>query len=118
MHVPLYAAHARDKDSGANGMIRYKIAGSNDPKTGGNSLFAVDSKSGHITLKRHLDFETTQRHTLVITASDMGSPSLEANLTILVEVQDCNDNYPVFEQKDYNVKVLESLPVNSQVGKY
>lgn len=110
--TPLYAAHARDRDSGSNGVIRYKIA--NAASNGG--LFEVDSKTGHLTLKRHLDYEIAQRHSLIITATDTGIPPLSANLTILVEVQDVNDNPPVFEQAEYSVKVLETLPVNWQVS--
>lgn len=110
--TPLYAAHARDRDSGSNGVIRYKIA--NAASNGG--LFDVDPKTGHLTLKRHLDYEISQRHSLIITATDIGIPPLSANLTILVEVQDVNDNPPVFEQAEYSVKVLETLPVNWQVS--
>lgn len=108
----LYAAHARDPDSGPNGLVRYKI--SNTVANGG--LFAVDPKLGHLTLRRRLDYESAQRHTIVITATDSGVPPLSANLTIIVEVQDVNDNPPVFEQAEYSVKVLETIPVNSQVS--
>nr|CAD7198839.1 unnamed protein product [Timema douglasi] len=109
--IPLYAAHARDKDSGRNGAVRYKLASS--PGTEG--LFVIDPRQGHITLSRPLDYETTQRHSLVLTASDSGDPPRSANLTVLVEVQDVNDNPPVFERMEYAISVLESLPVNSQV---
>jgi protocadherin-16/23 len=81
-------------------------------------LFAVDSRLGHLTLARHLDYETAQRHSLVVIATDTGEPPLSANLTVLVEVQDVNDNRPVFERAEYAVDVLESLPVNSQVKNY
>lgn len=107
--VPLYAAHAQDRDSGVNGIVHYKIA-----SNGG--LFDIDANSGHLTLTKHLDYEATQRHSLIITATDTGMPSLSANLTVFVEVQDINDNPPVFERSEYTLKVLESLPVNSQVG--
>lgn len=109
--TPIYAAHAQDKDSGINGIVHYKLS-SNAIKSG---LFAIDSNLGSLTIVRHLDYEAVQRHSLTITASDAGIPSLSANLTVLVEVQDVNDNAPVFEQTEYNVKALESLPVNSQV---
>nr|CAD7585579.1 unnamed protein product [Timema genevievae] len=109
--IPLYAAHARDKDSGRNGAVRYKLASS--PGTEG--LFVIDPRQGHITLSRPLDYETTQRHSLVLTASDSGDPPRSANLTVLVEVQDVNDNPPVFERMEYSISVLESLPLNSQV---
>ncbi|XP_044255905.1 protein dachsous [Tribolium madens] len=109
--IALYAAHARDRDSGANGVVRYKIV--NNGATGG--LFNVDPKLGHLTLTRHLDYETTQRHSLIITATDTGIPPLSANLTVLVEVQDVNDNPPVFERNEYSKSVEEARPVNSQI---
>ncbi|KAB0799258.1 hypothetical protein PPYR_07138 [Photinus pyralis] len=109
--TPIYAANARDKDSGINGVVRYKLS-NNALKAG---LFSVDPKLGHLTIIRNLDYETVQRHSLIITASDTGVPSLSANLTVLVEVQDVNDNPPVFERAEYTIKVPESLPVNSQI---
>ena len=112
--IPLYAAQARDRDSGRNGIVRYRLtSAAGGSSTGG--LFAVDPRLGHITLVRHLDYETAQRHSLIVHATDTGEPPLSANLTVLVEVQDVNDNRPVFERVEYTVDVLESLPVNSQV---
>lgn len=107
---PLYEAHARDRDSGENSIVRYRLASSS-----ASGLFAIDPRLGHLTLLRHLDYEDSQRHNLVIQASDTGTPSLTSNLTVLVEVQDVNDNTPVFERPEYAVSVLESLAVNSQV---
>lgn len=95
-----------------NSQIRYKIA--NKASVGG--LFEVDPKLGYLTLARRLDYETFQRHNLIITATDTGNPPLSANLTVLVEVQDVNDNPPVFEQAEYKVNVLETLSVNTQVS--
>ncbi|XP_055546785.1 protein dachsous [Wyeomyia smithii] len=109
---PLYAANAHDKDSGMSGVITYRLS-NNGPTTG--TLFSIDSRSGHLSLARPLDYETIQRHTLIVTASDSGIPSLSTNLTILVEVQDVNDNAPVFEKHEYLIKVLESTPSNSQI---
>ncbi|KAK9891679.1 hypothetical protein WA026_015647 [Henosepilachna vigintioctopunctata] len=57
----------------------------------------------------------SQRHSLIVTATDTGNPPLSANLTIFVDVQDFNDNPPVFERNEYDIQVSESLPVNSQI---
>jgi len=108
---PLYEAHAKDRDSGENSIIRYRLVGSSSA-----GVFAMDARLGHLTLLKHLDYETAQRHSLVIQASDTGTPSLSSNLTVLVEVQDVNDNTPVFEKEEYAVKIVESLAVNSQVS--
>lgn len=121
--TPLYAANAHDRDSGKSGIVRYRltnVGGSNSGDGGSTSmttgLFTIDSHNGHLTLSRHLDYETAQRHTLIVSATDSGEPPLSANLTILVEVQDVNDNPPVFERNEYSVNVIESMPINSQVN--
>lgn len=112
----VYAANAVDKDSGKNKIVRYRLASIDAGKRGiVPHLFAIDDMTGHLTLLRHLDYETAQKHTLVVTATDLGEPPLQSNLTILVEVQDVNDNFPIFEQTEYAANVLESVPINSQV---
>lgn len=129
--TPLYAANAHDKDSEKSGMVRYRLTNvddmhttntislsspiSNSDRKNGPNLFSIDPENGHLTLLRHLDYETAQRHALIVTASDMGEPPLTANLTILVEVQDVNDNTPTFERSEYSISVVESTQINSQV---
>lgn len=129
--TPLYAANAHDKDSGKSGMVRYRLTNVDDMHTTNTislsssistadrknspNVFSIDAESGHLTLLRHLDYETAQRHALIITASDSGEPPLMANLTILVEVQDVNDNSPTFERNEYSISVVESTQINSQV---
>lgn len=95
-------------------MIRYRLYTGQSGTS--RDLFSIDSRLGYLTLTRRLDYEVAQRHSLVIVASDTGVPSLSSNLTLVVEVQDVNDNPPVFERAEYSVTVLESLPINSQVG--
>ncbi|XP_030238562.1 protein dachsous [Drosophila navojoa] len=123
--TPLFAAHAHDKDSGSSGQVTYSIRGNANatqqgPGRGkaqptGAALFAIDARSGHLVLSRHLDYETAQRHSLIVTATDGGLPPLSADLTILVDVQDVNDNPPVFERDEYAVNVSESRAVNAQI---
>nr|ALL98470.1 dachsous Ex isoform [Drosophila melanogaster] len=108
--APLYAAHAHDKDSGSSGQVTYSLV-----KESGKGLFAIDARSGHLILSQHLDYESSQRHTLIVTATDGGVPSLSTNLTILVDVQDVNDNPPVFEKDEYSVNVSESRSINAQI---
>ncbi len=107
--TPIYAAHAHDLDSGDNGAVLYQLLTNPD-----REMFKIDAHHGFITLGRKLDYETTQKYTLVISAYDKGTPSLRSNLTLNIEVQDVNDNPPVFDKEEYRVNVLESLPANSQ----
>uniref|UniRef100_A0A6P4FXR2 Protein dachsous n=1 Tax=Drosophila rhopaloa TaxID=1041015 RepID=A0A6P4FXR2_DRORH len=108
--APLYAAHAHDKDSGSSGQVTYSLV-----RDSGKRLFAIDARSGHLVLSKHLDYETSQRHSLIVTATDGGVPSHSTNLTILVDVQDVNDNPPVFEKDEYSVNVSESRSINAQI---
>lgn len=63
-----------------------------------------------------MDYENLVKHTLLITVKDNGTPSLSANLTLVVDVQDVNDNAPVFEHDSYNANILESEAVNTKVS--
>lgn len=109
---PIYTAHATDPDSEANGDVRYELIGSTQEP----SYFQVDRNRGTISLIHGLDYETVHRLTVTVIARDSGVPPLSDNMTLVVDVQDINDNPPVFERPHYAATVLESLPVNSQVS--
>lgn len=109
LHAPLYVAHAVDPDVVPPHPIRYAL-GQNS-----NDLFGIDARSGELYLSRRLDYETQQRHGLLIRAVDGGG--LTANLSLGVEVQDVNDNPPVFERNEYHVEVPEGAKLDSQVRK-
>jgi len=109
LHVPLYVAHATDPDITPLLPIRY-ILGQNS-----NNLFGIDERTGELYLARRLDYETQQRHGLLISALD--GAGLSANLSLSVEVQDVNDNPPVFERNEYHVEVPEGARLDSQVRK-
>lgn len=114
--MALYVVSATDRDSGKSGTITYRLSNSgSNSSANNNNLFSIDANTGYLTLSQHLDFETDQRHTLTVTATDGGEAPLSTNLTIFVEVQDVNDNVPIFERNEYTIKVLESTPINSQV---
>ena len=90
--------------------------------------FAVGETSGGVTLAAGLDRELTEEYQLLLTATDMGSPSLRysplllcgegrgcevcgslcsSSAQLLVTVADVNDNSPVFQQLFYRVEVSE-----------
>ncbi|KAL6268659.1 hypothetical protein P5V15_001791, partial [Pogonomyrmex californicus] len=107
LHVPLYVAHATDPDITPLLPIRY-VLGQNS-----NDLFGIDARTGELYLVRRLDYETQQRHGLLISALD--GAGLSSNLSLSVEVQDVNDNPPVFERNEYHVEVPEGARLDSQI---
>lgn len=109
LHTALYVAHASDADITPATPLRYSI------QQNSNELFGIDARSGEVYLARRLDYETQQRHRLMISALD--GAGLSANLSLNVEVQDVNDNPPVFERNEYYVEVSEGARLNSQVSR-
>jgi len=105
----VYTAVASDRDSGANGEVTYQL----DDPTG---HFTIVPSDGQIKLLRQLDHEKQTQHQLMVIAKDGGSPQRSTELTIFINVQDVNDNSPVFEKSRYVFSVSEAEPVNHQFG--
>ncbi|KAG8278057.1 Cadherin EGF LAG seven-pass G-type receptor 2 [Homalodisca vitripennis] len=102
---------ATDKDMGHNAEVEYAITSINggglDEATG---TFAIDSHSGVVTTRLQLDRERTQVYTVVITATDQALPTNQrksSSVTVVVRIQDDNDNYPQFSERTYSVTVPE-----------
>ena len=100
---PIVTITANDKDLGINAAVEYSIA------SGQTDLFEIDSISGEIKLKDHLDYEKSQSHSLTISAKDKGSIPHPAakNANVQIIVRDYNDNCPKFENSTYEKSVRE-----------
>nr|XP_023649995.1 protocadherin alpha-8-like [Paramormyrops kingsleyae] len=57
---------------------------------------------------RSLDRELVPQYEIIITARDLGSPSLSSVKTVRVELSDVNDNSPVFSQSPYTFYIMEN----------
>ncbi|NXU52532.1 CADN protein, partial [Turnix velox] len=93
---------ALDLDSGLNGRFSFQLLNQSDP----SGQFAVDS-DGWVMVAGLLDHETVTQYQLVVVATDMGQPPLAGSATVLVTLQDVNDNGPEFEAH-YNPVVWEN----------
>ena len=83
---------ATDPDqTSPNNALTYAITGGN---TG--NVFAINPRTGAITVAGALDYEATASYSLVVTVTDGGSPSLNDTATLTITVTDMNDNAPVF----------------------
>ena len=112
--MTIYSAHATDKDSkdNGNGEVRYRLGNSF------NDLFVIDSTSGEIRLSAgaKLNYEVKYLYELVITAYDQGqSKQRSSSMTLVVHVQDSNDNAPVFEHASFATSVSEAASVSSTI---
>uniref|UniRef100_A0A8C1ZWM1 Protocadherin-16 n=1 Tax=Cyprinus carpio TaxID=7962 RepID=A0A8C1ZWM1_CYPCA len=96
---------ARDKDQGPNGDVRYSILP--DKKTHA-SWFTIDPITGIITTANKLDYETDPKPSIKVVATDGGRPPLSSTALVEIDLQDSNDNEPVFESICYNVSIKEN----------
>ncbi|XP_056151341.1 protocadherin gamma-C5-like [Lampris incognitus] len=94
---------AKDPDSGDNGKVKLIVSS--------NSPFKLNpSVSNHYTLVTNgpLDRETLTHHSIKISATDAGKPSLSSEKIVTVDLLDVNDNPPVFSQPSYIIYVKEN----------
>lgn len=82
---------ATDADAIGNA-VTYEI-------TNGNiqGAFQIDSQSGILTPQGTLNREAISRYALSVQVADSGSPSLSSTAIVLIEVQDENDQVPLFD---------------------
>ncbi|GIY59073.1 protocadherin-like wing polarity protein stan [Caerostris extrusa] len=121
---------AEDKDLGVNAAIRVLDANDNDPKF--YTSLIQDSVSegvpiGHSVLRvQAYDADDGPNSEIVysILPTDqpipfavdrIGSPSRSSTASIIIRVQDINDNDPVFEPKSYEASVSEIDPPGTPV---
>lgn len=87
-------------------VFSYSILAGNDM-----GLFRINPTSGLVTLVKPLDYETSTQHTLLVSVTDHGGLSAQAQL--LVQVLDVNEA-PVVNT--FNFTVSENLPQGTFVG--
>ncbi|XP_048194923.1 cadherin-23 isoform X1 [Perognathus longimembris pacificus] len=99
VNASLITIQALDLDEGPNGTISYAIIAGNIINT-----FQINRHTGVIRAVKELDYEISHgRYTLIVTATDQCpilSHRLTSTTTVLVNVNDINDNVPTFP-RDY-----------------
>ncbi|CAH2107056.1 unnamed protein product [Euphydryas editha] len=105
---------AYDADEGVNAEITYTLA--DKDYNGNNDLpITIDPRSGWVYTSTHLDREIQSKYQLQVTATDNGTPPRSATASVVVVVQDVNDNDPVFSPPQYEVELAEDEPPGTPV---
>ncbi|XP_022252382.1 fat-like cadherin-related tumor suppressor homolog [Limulus polyphemus] len=101
--------HAVDKDQGPNRKVFYDLVYSAE------ETFSIDRKIGIISLNKKLDRERVSFYNLTVKATDHGFPQLSSLAVVHVQVQDINDNPPLFTQRHYRASVSEEVEIGGKV---
>ena len=85
---------ATDSDHGSNADVEYLLLGTDGDK------FSISSE-GVVTSNNELDYEAMFQYTMVVQATDGGTDPLTASSTIIVTINNSNDECPVFSASFY-----------------
>ncbi|XP_045406980.1 protocadherin beta-7 [Lemur catta] len=101
----------RDKDSGNNGKMVCSIQGD-------LPFVLKPSVENFYTLmtEKPLDRERNTEYNITITVTDLGTPKLKTEHSIIVLVSDVNDNAPAFTQTSYTLLVPENNSPALHIG--
>ncbi|XP_056373090.1 protocadherin gamma-C5-like isoform X26 [Hyla sarda] len=92
----------KDKDSGRNGEVKLELSH--------NLPFTIKQFNNRYSIITDglLDRETVSQYTLKLIATDLGSPPLSTQTSIILNVSDINDNTPTFSQQYFNAFIEEN----------
>ncbi|KAF8791564.1 Fat-like cadherin-related tumor suppressor [Argiope bruennichi] len=95
---------AKDADSGSNSEIVYSFGA--DVGNAAN-VFRLDPSTGWISTLSLLDYETLSWYNFSVIARDKGHPQLSSFATVMLRIQDYNDNPSEFEREHYDAAIYE-----------
>ena len=109
---PVLTVKAVDADIGSNAIVEYTLAEGTDQEV--TKHFTVDRVSGDIFLTVQLDYEQQKFYQFQVKATGSGLKSFDV-ATVEIQVQDENDNKPVFSSTIYEFSVPK-VQVNHVIG--
>ena len=96
---------AIDNDVAINAQVVYSV------HTDNASSFAIGSDSGILTTRVTFDFEASPTSmTVIVLATDGGSPTLTSEAQVTVMLIDVNEFAPQFEASQFTVSLSEDVP--------
>ncbi|XP_067112839.1 protocadherin gamma-A4-like [Osmerus mordax] len=102
---------ATDADEGANGEVTYGFGPISDDA---KKLFALNIKTGELTIVGRIDFEKESIYEFSIQAKDDAGLTSFANVKI--DITDVNDNAPVISVKSLTNPIPENVLPGTEVG--
>ncbi|XP_012907762.2 LOW QUALITY PROTEIN: protocadherin alpha-4-like [Mustela putorius furo] len=106
--------NASDLDEGSNADIIYSF--STDILPNVETKFRIDPITGEIMVKGSIDFEESKSYEILVEGVDKGQPPLSGHCTVMVEVEDTNDNAPLMEFKSLSLPIREDAPLGTVIA--
>ena len=106
---------ATDLDSPPYNKFSYKLL----PRGNITDLFAVQPQTGDIIIQHMLDREAQDEYLLTVVAEDEGPSPLSSMASVIVHVEDINDNPPVFTfpiSHNNTVRLSNRVPIGEIIA--
>ncbi|KAI8514998.1 hypothetical protein Bbelb_075890 [Branchiostoma belcheri] len=99
-----------DEDGGKNGLLTFTLL-----PFGAYNLFTIDTRTGDVYTSADVDYERLRMPAiqLTIVATDKGTNPLAATAAVTINVQDLNDNCPVFYE---TIPLFLNFPTTTEPG--
>uniref|UniRef100_A0A8D0DTW5 FAT atypical cadherin 2 n=1 Tax=Salvator merianae TaxID=96440 RepID=A0A8D0DTW5_SALMN len=109
-NIPLYTPLLHIQARSPEGLrLIYNIADEEALKQ-----FSIDFKTGVLMVTSQLDYESRTIHVFTVRATDTAVGAF-SEAVVEVEVEDVNDNSPIFSQMVYTASVTEGMPAQTSV---
>uniref|UniRef100_A0A6Q2YIM6 FAT atypical cadherin 2 n=1 Tax=Esox lucius TaxID=8010 RepID=A0A6Q2YIM6_ESOLU len=96
--------------------IIYSLVNGNTVESNKDRVFALDQESGTLLVQKSMDHEKTKWYQIdVMAQSNHNGTDIASLVSISVQVQDVNDNAPVFEANPYKAFLAENMPPGTTV---
>lgn len=107
--------NANDPDEGLNSKVLYSIIDGNEA-----GMFTINSTSGEVKVNASVDLDQEPtpdfNHSLVVLAQDMGTPSMNTNVTLNISITPVNEFTPQLQHNSsFNFSFAENVPVGDGV---
>lgn len=114
LQYPIRKFTVSDRDAGKNGQVLIYIVGGNE-----NGEFKINPESGMLYTNAILDAEKKPFYTLTVSAIDQGNTGTrkQSSAKVKINIEDRNDENPVFETPTMTVWVDENEPAGTIVAK-
>ncbi|XP_059140179.1 protocadherin alpha-4-like [Physella acuta] len=89
---------AGDADEGINGDFKFQLS------VNSSNAFTIDPFTGWVSLQAPVDREVSDVIRLTVLATDLGTPPMTGSGTVLIYVDDVNDNQPEIVRNEYSVR--------------
>ncbi|XP_068182443.1 protocadherin Fat 2 isoform X2 [Antennarius striatus] len=94
----------------------YSLVDGNTVESNKDKIFTLDKESGTLLLQKNIDHEKTKSYVIdVIAQGNHNGTDVASLVSISIQVQDVNDNEPVFDSSPYRAFLAENLPAGTSV---